>query len=310
MTRRPPLKQHWLAVANLKGGVGKSTTVMMIGDALSALHALNVLLVDLDPQANLSQMILGYRGLQQADASSKTITKWVRRLTEYGPSSLIDYIISDASGLSELKGSHQNEQKGRLSLIPSTPELRFAEMEFDHANYARGNQNAPRENMVELLGSSMHQLAGHYDAIIFDCPPGFTTLAQTAIYLSDTIISPVLEEQSSIWSLKAFRDFGLQQTLNLWKPDHHRVLYTRVSRQGAREEKLKLRAAIRAAKFETFDTAIRETSDAHKWTYRPSPDSYRSFNSKYGSQRHAVRSLGEEVMQFIKHAHAAEEIII
>lgn len=308
MTTAGPQSQLRIAVANLKGGVGKSTTAMMVADALSALHAQKVLLVDLDAQANLSQMVLSYDGLLAAEAQGKTVTQWVRKLAEGEAPNLVDHTIVDASGLTELHVHNGHAGSGCLAIVPSTPELRFSELEFDHRNYVAGMQHVPRERMMKCISDGLAAFAGHFDVIVFDCPPGFTTLAQAALCSSGKIISPAMEERSGIWSLKAFRDFGLKKTLNCWSADNHRVLYTRVSGQGAKKEKAEIRQAISSAGFNTFDMTIKETSDAHKWTYRAAPDSFRSFNSKYASQKHAVKALGGEIMTFMRTTHNAEEL--
>ena len=66
-----------IAIANMKGGVAKSTSAMMLADVLTYYHSKNVLLIDCDPQANLSQMVMSYVGLRNAKSASKTITRWV-----------------------------------------------------------------------------------------------------------------------------------------------------------------------------------------------------------------------------------------
>src|ERR1700754_1124420 len=61
------------AVANLKGGVGKSTTTVMLADGLAYFYGMNVLVIDLDPQANSSQMLLTERGVQAASDQGKGV---------------------------------------------------------------------------------------------------------------------------------------------------------------------------------------------------------------------------------------------
>ena len=63
-----------VAIANLKGGVGKSTTTVMLADGLAYYYGMNVLVIDLDPQANSSQMLLTERGVQAAGSAMKPAT--------------------------------------------------------------------------------------------------------------------------------------------------------------------------------------------------------------------------------------------
>ena len=301
-TERPWSGRRTLSIANLKGGVGKSTTAMMIADALSLEHAVRVLLVDLDAQANLSRMVLSFRGLKEADNSGKTLTKWVERLPTNQSADLYSFVNWDVSGLSELRPTHnrRRQQKGALSIAAATPHLRFAELAFDHAHFSKPDPDAPRRRMQEKLEAGLNSLAEGCDLVIFDCPPGFTTLAQAALSLSDAIVSPMFDEQLSVWSLLAFRDFGMDQTLKVWDPARHRVLFTKVGNRGAAEERATARSDVANAKFRRLKAFVRETSQSHKWSGRPAPDSYTPFNSKYGPARSDVRALGDEVVEFIQ----------
>jgi cellulose biosynthesis protein BcsQ len=302
-----PVERPWtgrrvLSIANLKGGVGKSTTAMMIADALSYEHAVRVLLVDLDAQANTSRMILSFRGLKDADNSKKTLTRWVELLPRGQSDDLYSYVNWDVSGLTELRptSNRRRQARGSLAIAAATPHLRFAELAFDHTHFSKPDPDAPRRRMTERLDAGLNSLAEGCDLVIFDCPPGFTTLAQAALSLSDAIISPMFEEQLSVWSLLAFRDFGMNQTLKCWDPARHRVLFTRVGNRGAAEERATARSDVGNAQFRRLKSYIRETSQSHRWSGRPAPDSYTAFNSKYGPARNDVRALGDEVVDFLR----------
>lgn len=297
-----------LSVANLKGGVGKSTTAMMIADALSAHQQVRVLLIDLDPQSNLSQMILSYKGLRNVEQEVWTVTDWMRSLNNQNKKPLHSFVATSASGLVEVKEAANTQlgKRGELTLLAASPELRFCELDFDHASHVAGDKHAPRIRMVNHLSEGLDSFAESVDLVIFDCPPGFSTLAQAALSLSDAIISPIQEEPSGIWSLKTFKEFGLTKTLGVWCPDRHRVVLSRIKHQGAKEERIAVRNSLSAAGFERFQSAIKDTVDAHRWSVRPAPDSFTSFNRKYGSQRKTVEELGNEVVTFLRQISPAE----
>ena len=92
-----------VAVANMKGGVGKSTSTMMIADALSLHHGKRVLIIDCDPQSNVSQMILSFPGLENARAANATLTHWV-----------------ESFGAGAIVGSHQPEILVQTNFLSST----------------------------------------------------------------------------------------------------------------------------------------------------------------------------------------------
>ncbi|WP_300423184.1 ParA family protein [uncultured Hyphomonas sp.] len=291
-----------VSISNLKGGVGKSTTTMMLADALSLKHNARVVVVDLDPQANVSQMLLSYRGLQTARNTGITLTDWVESLSQSSQTEFFTYASPGVSGLHELNPKslpQYAKDSGELSLVPATPELRFAELEFDHNSFQTGNPAAPTARMIDCLDRGVKSFKGSVDLVLFDCPPAFSTLAQAALSISDAIISPTLEEPLGAWSLKAFRDFGLDKTLRVWDPERHRVLFTRVSRKGALDERREVRNNIVQAGFHVLPVAVKDSSYAHRWVQKPAPESRKRYASKYGPVRRSVTELGDEVAVFL-----------
>lgn len=299
---RPWQGARRLAIANLKGGVGKSTTAMMIADGLALNHSARVLVIDVDPQANVSRMLLGAKALKQAHQASSTLQNWVDAAARNQPVALAPMIRPNICSLTEVvkaRSSHQPAERGDISVLAATPELRFAEIAFDHASYSASDPGSARLRMVRLLDAALSPLKDAFELILFDCPPGFSTLAQAAVATADAIVSPVLEEPLSIWSLQAFRDFGLQQTLNVWDPVRHRGLYTRVNQRGAVDERREVRAAVQQLGFAMFATNIRESVEAQRWVRRAGPDAHAPFNSKYRGVRNQVLELAAEVAGFI-----------
>jgi len=301
-SERPWLGARRIAIANLKGGVGKSTTAMMIADSLAMAHRARVLVVDVDPQGNASRMLLGWHGLQQAGRASHTLKDWVAAAAAGRATPLAPLIQSNVCSLTEVvnvRNAHKPKTHGDISVLAATPELRFAEIEFDHASYNASDKASARRRMEQLLSAELSGLRDTFELVLFDCPPGFSTLAQAAIACSDGVISPVLEEPLSVWSLQAFRDFGLKQTLNVWDPDRHRGLFTRVSQKGAVDERREVREAIQKLGVTMLPTTIKETAEAQRWVRRAAPNSHVPFNKKYGPVKKQVLELGDTVASFI-----------
>lgn len=300
--KRPWKGARRLAVANLKGGVGKSTTAMMIADSLALFHRARVLMIDVDPQANASRMLLGFNGLKQAQQGSSTLRDWVEAAVRGQATPLAPMIRPQICGLTEIvreRTAHSPNVHGDVSVLAATPELRFAEIAFDHASYAASDPASARHRMCRMLNEALAPLSEAFELILFDCPPGFSTLAQAAVATADAIVSPVLEEPLSIWSLQAFRDFGLKKTLDVWDPSRHRGLYTRVSQKGAVDERREVREAVRQLDFRMFTTTIKESVEAQRWVRRAGPDAHVQFNKKYGPVRNQVAELGQEVATFV-----------
>ena len=91
------------AVANLKGGVGKSTTTVMMADALAYFYGFNVLVIDLDAQANSSQMMLTEQGVQAAFEQGKGCHHMLNQFMEGRSPAAGPFIMPNAVSLEELR---------------------------------------------------------------------------------------------------------------------------------------------------------------------------------------------------------------
>ena len=143
-----------LAVANQKGGVGKTTTSVNLATALSAIGQ-KVLLVDLDPQGNASTGL----GIKRAGLRNSTY----------------DVIFEDADVLETV----QQTKVPNLDVLPSSIHLSGAEIELV------GEQR--REfRLKNALRTSMG-----YDYVIIDCPPSLGLLTLNAFIAADSIVVPL-----------------------------------------------------------------------------------------------------------------------
>jgi chromosome partitioning protein len=150
-----------LAIANQKGGVGKTTTAINLGAAL-AREGRRVLIVDLDPQGNASTGL----GIAAQD----------RRVTTY------DVVVGDASPERALLPT----SVAGLSIIPATTDLSSADIELI--------DNGSRSFLLRrALRSPAMQRAGiHY--ILIDCPPSLNILTVNAMVAADAVLVPLQTE--------------------------------------------------------------------------------------------------------------------
>jgi chromosome partitioning protein len=189
------MKGKVIAVANMKGGVGKTVTVICLAEALAA-EGKKVLVVDLDAQANASFLLAGETILLQQIDNSATITDYLlTNIGRPGRKPLSNFVRSSVSNVSSLN----------ISLVPSSVELRFIERsiiyELTEKNYS---MSAIEGQTVKMLQGDLPELRNTYDFIIFDCAPGISAFTEVAIRLADVVVVPTIPDRLSTLGLAAF----------------------------------------------------------------------------------------------------------
>jgi chromosome partitioning protein len=148
-----------LAVANQKGGVGKTTTTINLATSL-ALLGQRVLVVDVDPQGNLTSGV----GRKGASAEGGTIYDALTR----------------AEPATDVRPFSISTQVERLTLVPADQNLTGAEIELVSLPH--------RDERLRTLLASARDL---YDDILIDCPPSLGLLTLNALVAADAVLIPL-----------------------------------------------------------------------------------------------------------------------
>ena len=125
---------YFLAVANRKGGVGKSTISVMLAHAFAVWGHKRVLLIDLDAQSNSSLILLGGAGWIEAQKTSHNVAAYVEdRMYSIDQVKIREYVVP---GVGDVQGV--NGRPPTLSLLPGS--LKFEDMQDELISYySRGN---------------------------------------------------------------------------------------------------------------------------------------------------------------------------
>ncbi len=258
-----------IAMSNEKGGVAKTTSTLSLGAALAELNY-RVLLLDLDPQSNLSLAL----GLETEEAA-----------------------ITSASVLLEgaaLKTAIRKSDIKNLDLVPSSFRIENAE------------QFLPmRNNHLNTLRAALEADHLPYDYILLDCPPALGAITLNALSAANLLIIPTQAEYFSAYALR-----NMMGTIRRIRQDinpnlAYRILVTLLDRRNRTHRNIfeQLQSTFGQGVFTTvieIDTKLRESPIAGIPITQYNPKSR-------GSQQYRV--LAQELIEYAKeetHRQAAQ----
>ncbi|MDJ0922333.1 MAG: AAA family ATPase [Henriciella sp.] len=219
-----------IAVMNLKGGIGKTTIASQVFGAWQASLGGRTLLIDLDPQYNLTQTFFDMDRADASAAKDKSVISLFERSRLHAPE--IASPADNWSSISTEPFSPLNRETlthdllgvdgpgGRLDLISG---------QFEISKYAF----APSPQSLALVGSNFRRMIDHYrsayDLIVFDTNPNATFLTRCALEAADRVLAPMHADNYSLRGVRLLNQVMGEQVSDDKRPDLS-VLFNAVGR--------------------------------------------------------------------------------
>ncbi|MFZ2526488.1 MAG: ParA family protein [Rhodococcus sp. (in: high G+C Gram-positive bacteria)] len=179
-----------IATINLKGGVGKTTTTAALAEFMAADFGQRVLLIDLDPQTNLTTMMVGEERWKELNELGWTLHTLFRKAVDpSAPAFDVEKALQrDVSSVTSVKG---------VDLLASSLDLMDVQEGLSHQQFADPASTRP----IEVLRNAITPIADRYDYILVDCPPNLGMLTLNGLRLADGYIIPTIPDILSTYGI-------------------------------------------------------------------------------------------------------------
>lgn len=219
-----PGKRNIISMLNMKGGVGKTTLCKEIAYYLSK-NGRRVLIVDVDPQSNLTQSMFEkfnfkhyYESETEDNKDYKVCEATISNLFEYNS------IVEDVK-----KKDFILELNKNLSLIPGDLNALF----FDRSSGSSESEHAIKNFFEDF------DIKEEYDYIFLDCPPTFSFYTTAALLASDFFVSPIHPDSYSVLGIDLLYEV-VQRIKSVYRDrfkylplEHLGVIFSNIPRQGS-----------------------------------------------------------------------------
>ncbi|WP_234425467.1 AAA family ATPase [Streptomyces kebangsaanensis] len=203
LKRRKKYMAYVISTINLKGGVGKTTTTVGLAEFLSAEFGKRVLVIDLDPQTNLTTVLIGEKKWKVLNDNGHTLaTLFQDALRPDGEPEEFDLEKTLQRNVSPVKAVR------KVDLLPSSLDLIDVQDRLATMSSGRFYSNNP----TDLLRKAVRKITDDYDYVLVDCPPNLGIVTLNGLRISDGYIIPTIPDVLSTYGIpqiqRRVRDFA------------------------------------------------------------------------------------------------------
>lgn len=190
--RRFDMEATVICTINLKGGVGKTTTTVAMGELLAQAFRKRVLIIDLDPQTNATTMLIGEEKWEELNRNGHTLARLFQdALSEDPAGHRFNLEKTLQRGVSNVRDV-QN-----LDLIPSSLDLIDVQDRLATMPSGRFYTNSP----TEVLRRAVKPVLDNYDYVLIDCPPNLGLITLNGLRIADGYIIPTIPDVLSTYGI-------------------------------------------------------------------------------------------------------------
>jgi len=287
-----------MAIANPKGGVGKSLTTMMLADGLALTYGARVLVLDADPQAGVTKALLGIAAeheLHRREIGLGTIL----RLFQKGASIRLAGHRVAAGDLVELR----TRQPGLIDIIPSNHELLGTLPDFEHASRKKRRKDRLDVMLANALRSEIKSIESNYDVVLIDCPAGPGVLGLAGIRMAQHILVPTSLEANAYSTLIDFLKFILADDLNLASRVRVHPLITQYHATNTTQREMLHHIKQGLYELKAIPRPVPYATALQNAATHPGPGAFRSVREKYGNALPDLVAMTKAVAERISASH-------
>ena len=281
----------FLAVANRKGGVGKSTISVMLAHAFAIWGGKRVLVLDLDAQSNSSLILQGGAGWIEAQKTSKTVAAYIEdKMYAIDQVKIKDYLVHFVGDVATPDG-----RRPAISLLPGS--LRFEDMQDELISFYSKGSVPFRQAKIRCASHFRQalQFAGPLaDIVILDCAPGLSNATAAALALAGKVIVPFRPDAVSEFAVDRIAQIiegrSYDDVVAMPADSRRYVCLANYVRPGGRDQAYIDTISFNHPMLATRMPLMADVANAFDWS-----DERQSMEEKYSGALAPLRALYDEI---------------